>query len=301
MQEFPLVSVVIPFYSSLKGLLVKSVCSALNQSYSNVEVIVVDDCSPLSASKELSNVKDERLKVIWLKENVKGGIARNIGVEAAVGKFVAFLDYDDVWNEDKIEKQYRLFEQLTQERVSTNFVLYSQALVAGEGYGVVRPIRSIAKNEAVGDYLFVGKQLIQTSSIFLTRSLALEAKFDDIPRHQDYQFCLTLEAIGARFYMLPEATYSFFQIPKLNSYKYSLWWLENYQSYLSPEAKRAFSQGVVIRSMVSAGDFRVAAIYAFKNKFTRSFLLAILVRLIKSVMPSFALAFIRSFRRVEKA
>lgn len=69
----PLISVIIPFYSKTQGLLKNSVSSALSQSVHDIEVIVVDDCSPVSAVDELAEIKDERLKVVKHSKNQHGG------------------------------------------------------------------------------------------------------------------------------------------------------------------------------------------------------------------------------------
>lgn len=58
------VTVVIPFYSTIPGLLIKAVQSALKQTINNIQVIVVDDCSPLEAKCELKSITDPRLKII---------------------------------------------------------------------------------------------------------------------------------------------------------------------------------------------------------------------------------------------
>ena len=72
-NQSDLISVIIPFHSKLQGLLEGAVLSALNQSYSNIEVIVIDDFSPIYAEKELLSIKDTRLSIYRNDKNLNGG------------------------------------------------------------------------------------------------------------------------------------------------------------------------------------------------------------------------------------
>ena len=81
--------------------------SVLLQSYTNWELLIVDDCS-IDKSKELLESiakKDERIKVTFLNKNIGAAEARNIAIQQAKGKYIAFLDSDDLWSYQKLEKQ----------------------------------------------------------------------------------------------------------------------------------------------------------------------------------------------------
>ena len=105
------VSVVITTHGRLE-LLKKAITSVKQQSYSNIELIVVDDCSEDGtrewAEKNLNDID----KYIYIKkEDSKGGNhARNVGISASSGKYIALLDDDDIWMPTKIEKQIELME-----------------------------------------------------------------------------------------------------------------------------------------------------------------------------------------------
>ncbi|MGE4286789.1 MAG: glycosyltransferase family 2 protein [Phycisphaerae bacterium] len=96
------VSVVIAAYNAAEWL-GKAVMSALNQTCKPLEVVVVDDGSEDNTA-EIACVLGENVRVIQ-QENAGAGAARNAGIRAAKGDFVAFLDSDDYWLEDKLEKQ----------------------------------------------------------------------------------------------------------------------------------------------------------------------------------------------------
>lgn len=99
-----LVSVVIPSYNREKTIK-RAIISVLNQSYSNLEVIVVDDCSMDNTRLVVEEIEDPRVRYYVLPQNSGACAARNYGVEKANGKIIAFQDSDDLWHNDKLEKQ----------------------------------------------------------------------------------------------------------------------------------------------------------------------------------------------------
>lgn len=103
----PKVSVVIPTYN--RGHLIqKSINSVLNQTYRNIELIVVDDCSTDNTEAVVKEIKDERFIFLKSSERMGPSVARNKGIENATGELVAFQDSDDEWYIDKLEKQIEL-------------------------------------------------------------------------------------------------------------------------------------------------------------------------------------------------
>lgn len=101
-----LISVIMPAYNS-KNFIKESLCSALNQTYKNIEIIVVDDCSTDGTSEIIKQIQnnDSRIKYYRLDENSGAAVARTIAMEKANGIYFSFLDSDDIWKEDKLEKQ----------------------------------------------------------------------------------------------------------------------------------------------------------------------------------------------------
>lgn len=105
----PKVSVIIPTYNRAIQV-VKAIRSVLDQTYSDLEVIVVDDCSSDNTEEVVKGLNDKR--IIYLRHDInKGGAAaRNTGIKAAKGKYIAFQDDDDEWLPEKLEKQIGVFE-----------------------------------------------------------------------------------------------------------------------------------------------------------------------------------------------
>lgn len=105
-MKYPLVSIVTPTYNSEK-FVAETIESVLQQSYQNWEMIIVNDASidnTLTILKEYAR-EDKRIKIINNSRNLGVAKSRNIAIEAALGDYIAFLDSDDVWFQDKLEKQ----------------------------------------------------------------------------------------------------------------------------------------------------------------------------------------------------
>lgn len=108
----PLVSVIMPNYNSEKYIK-DSIESVLNQTYSNLELIIVDDISNDSSIKIIKEFvkSDKRVKFYQLDEKGGASKARNLAISKAKGKYVAFLDSDDLWKKEKLEKQINFMEE----------------------------------------------------------------------------------------------------------------------------------------------------------------------------------------------
>ena len=107
-----LISIITPYYNSSK-FIEECVNSVLPQSYSNWELLIVDDCSNDNSKELLLNLekKDERIKITFLDNNIGAANARNIAIQNATGKYIAFLDSDDLWESQKLDKQISFMVQ----------------------------------------------------------------------------------------------------------------------------------------------------------------------------------------------
>lgn len=114
------VSVIIPMYNSSKHI-EECLESVINQTYKNIEIIIVDDASSDNGLKLVKRIKDNRIKIIESKENVGAAIARNKGIELASGDYICFLDSDDYWVLDKLEKQLEFIENNNYTFIYSNY------------------------------------------------------------------------------------------------------------------------------------------------------------------------------------
>ncbi len=107
-----LVSIITPLYNAEKYI-ETTIQSVQYQTYKNWEMIIVDDCSkdrgPEIVKKYIEN--DNRIKLMKLEKNSGGAVARNRAIKEAKGKYIAFLDSDDLWYPEKLEKQLKFMEE----------------------------------------------------------------------------------------------------------------------------------------------------------------------------------------------
>ena len=189
-KEEVLVSVLIPNYKRDYELK-RAIQSVLIQSYKTLEILIVDDCSPnIEEIKQIvQEFNDTRITLLIHEYNKGGGGARNTGIVAANGKYIAFLDSDDTWEPTKIEEQVLLSEQYDRE-----VLCYTKSNIYTNNWVKIQPSRGIDEREPISDYLFANNGFIPTPSIFVTASLAKRCLFDEnLKRHQDYDFLFKLE------------------------------------------------------------------------------------------------------------
>ena len=108
----PLVSVITPAFNAEKTI-GKTIESVLKQSYKNLELIIVDDISSDNTVEIVKRYqrKDSRVKLFILEKKGGASGARNLAIKEAKGKYIAFLDCDDLWKKDKLKKQINFMEK----------------------------------------------------------------------------------------------------------------------------------------------------------------------------------------------
>ncbi|MEL7244467.1 MAG: glycosyltransferase [Cyanobacteria bacterium J06573_2] len=118
----PLISVIIPVFNGEKTIR-ETIFSVLNQTYKNIELIVINDGSLDLTLNIVYAIQDSRLKVFSYE---KSGVSmsRNRGIERASGQFISFLDADDIWTPEKIEKQFKALQANPQASVAYSWVDY---------------------------------------------------------------------------------------------------------------------------------------------------------------------------------
>ena len=110
MTKQPLISIIMPTYNCGK-FIGRTIDSVINQTYSNWELIVVDDCSKDDTEKVLNKYKkDKRINYIKLEKNSGAAVARTESMKRAKGNYMAFLDSDDLWYPKKLEKQLKFMQ-----------------------------------------------------------------------------------------------------------------------------------------------------------------------------------------------
>ncbi len=131
----PSISIITPSYNSSIFIL-KTLKSVTSQSFDNWEMIIVDDCSTDNSIEVIQPFAecDSRIKLIQLTENSGAAVARNKAIEAATGRFIAFLDSDDLWMPNKLEKQVQF---MLDQDIAFSFSAYEKIDETGNVFGTV--------------------------------------------------------------------------------------------------------------------------------------------------------------------
>lgn len=141
----PLVSVITPSFNCEKSIS-NTIESVINQSFIDWEMIIVDDCSTDNSVDVINSYieKDSRIKLIKRSWNAGPAIARNIAIENALGRYIAFLDSDDQWFSNKLEKQI-LFMQ--EKNIEFSYTAYNRYDFKGNHLGVYKPKLKVDYND----------------------------------------------------------------------------------------------------------------------------------------------------------
>jgi glycosyltransferase involved in cell wall biosynthesis len=185
--EKGLVSCIIPSYKR-SDTVTRAVQSVLNQTYSNVEVLVVDDnepgdeyCKALKNSLKVFN-NEKRVRYISQKQHINGAAARNVGIREARGEYIAFLDDDDEWLSTKIEKQIAFIKKFNVDATSCYYTFYKNGQLARKG-------PAYNDDNLLIDVLSRSIQVMAGSCfICKKRCIVQSGMFDEsLLRHQDLQ------------------------------------------------------------------------------------------------------------------
>ncbi|HJT38847.1 MAG TPA: glycosyltransferase family 2 protein [Sphingobium sp.] len=260
----PFFSVVIPLYNraDIVGDTIRSVQS---QDWQDFEIVIVDDGSRDNPAPVIEAFGDPRVRYIR-QDNAGGGAARNRGIEEARGRYIAFLDSDDLFLPGKLSI---MAEALAGDEDRT--VLYSRMKVdRGVDRYWIRPDRGIRDGEDVGEYLFCANQFMQTSTMVVPTKLAQDVLFDPaLKKGQDLDFCVRLQGAGARFRMIDRALTIWLDASEVGrtsyvkGYETSLDWLDRCGHLLTSRARRGYRATVLayhmapIRPVVALRDLVV--------------------------------------------
>jgi len=199
----PKVSVIIPAYN-VAPYIGETLRSVLAQTFTNFEVIIINDGSP--DTEEFERVLEPfRSRINYLKQENRGASsARNAGVRAARGEFVAFLDADDLWLPSYLEDQLRVTSERDCDLVCADALVVGESPDAGRTY-FEAVMHGAPPDEATFLDLLSGEQSLITSGVLVRRDLVIKVGlFDEALRNaQDFDLWLRLAREGARMAFQP--------------------------------------------------------------------------------------------------
>src|SRR5690625_5205046 len=188
-----LVTVITPTYNS-ENYIAETIESVLNQTYKHFEMIIVDDGSKDKTVKIIEQYlkKDDRLKMIRLKQNQGAAVARNTAINNANGRYLAFLDSDDLWLPEKLEKQLKFMQE---KDVAFSFTKYVRMKENGE---LTKNISKAPETITYNDLL--KHCVIGCLTVILDKEKIDTIQMENIRRRQDYALWLSITKKGIKAY-----------------------------------------------------------------------------------------------------
>lgn len=204
----PFFSIVIPTYNRADTMM-ETLASCWKQTCTDFEVILVDDGSSDHTREVAASVTQAAFRYIH-QENAGPAAARNTGLDAARGQYIAYLDSDDVWLPDHLA-QAQTALQPTHDGETPDF-LYTQIIVdRGVDRYWIKPASGMKTNDSIFDYLYVEGGFIQTSTMIVATHYRDQVRWDETVTFGDNdQYAIDLWKAGARPLMLksPKTIYA---------------------------------------------------------------------------------------------
>lgn len=182
--EEELCSVVMPAYNSEKYI-AEAIESVIKQTYKNWELIIVNDASQDATEKIIKTYqeKDKRIKLISLTNNQGVANARNTAIQNSEGRYIAFLDADDIWQKNKLQKQIQILNNSNTDISYTTYLMIDEA-------GQIIKERSVKETLKLKDLL--KENSIIFSSMVCKKEIINDKNFKSEWYHEDYIFLLDL-------------------------------------------------------------------------------------------------------------
>lgn len=200
-SQSPLISIVMPTYNHATYLPI-AIQSVLDQTFTNWELIIVDNFSTDNSLEVLSEFSDTRIKLLQINNEGCIGKSRNLAINSAKSEWLAFLDSDDSWEPNKLEV---VFEHLNEK---TDFLYHHLRVVDTDMHEVKSiQIRSRKLNSPIVKDLVLNGNTIATSSVVVRRNIILNvggmSEKTDLIGIEDYNTWLRISVITERFKLVP--------------------------------------------------------------------------------------------------
>jgi teichuronic acid biosynthesis glycosyltransferase TuaG len=183
MDSKVLITVIIPTYNSSKYI-IETIDSVIHQTFKDFEIIIVDDSSTDNTVELIKEFKFENIKLYTLKKNSGASVARNFALSKARGRFIAFLDSDDIWNLQKLEKQINFM-------ISNNYgFTYTSINIINENNQIIKKNRKTVN--VVKYKTLLRNTVIATSTVIIDKNQFGDFRMPIIRSGQDYATWLML-------------------------------------------------------------------------------------------------------------
>lgn len=253
-----LISIVIPTFNRVK-LLQRAIESVMRQSYEKFEIIVVIDGKDILTEFYLANLALKNLRIIINEKNMGGAESRNIGVQEAIGEWIAFLDDDDEWLPEKLEKQMNVIRSLNKS--TSHDIIGCQIIARKLGVDQILATKIPVPDRPIWEYilernsLYLNASQVQTSTLMIKKSTLLEFPFLKVKRHQEWDLLLRISILSPSRYFLISEPLAVWHIDENRSristhiskddYLFSIDWINKYAKSISKRAYGDFMLTVV--------------------------------------------------------
>jgi teichuronic acid biosynthesis glycosyltransferase TuaG len=197
------VTIITPMYNSSKYIS-ETIKSVQNQTYYDWEMIIVDDCSTDNSTSIVANIAsiDDRIILIYQSDNLGAAQARNSALELAKGRFIAFLDSDDLWRPDKLKKQVSF---MIRNQVAVSFTSYNLIDEMGNSKG-----HTYHSVEKINQQEYLKNTIIGLSTSMIdTKFVGNDFRFIDIRTRQDTSLWISILGRGFVAYGMSEVLASY--------------------------------------------------------------------------------------------
>lgn len=194
-----LVSVIMPAYNA-ERFIKESIDSVLAQTYKNWELIIVDDCSTDNTESIVYSYNDSRIRYMRNEKNLGAALTRNRAIKEARGRYIAFLDSDDLWMPEKLEKQIAFMQKQTLAMSYTPYYIIQPSRKN-------QPIRSCPK--MLNYYQLTKWNRIGCLTVIYDKEQVGAIQLPSIRKRNDYALWLTILRKGFTAYSLDEPLASY--------------------------------------------------------------------------------------------
>jgi glycosyltransferase involved in cell wall biosynthesis len=171
------VSIITPTFNS-ERFIAETILSVQAQTYKDWEMIIVDDCSTDRTAEIVASFqeKDSRIKYLYNSTNKGSAFSRNIAIQKAKGKWIAFLDSDDLWHPEKLEKQ---IEFMTRNDIHFSYTNYCEIDESSKEVGVSISGPEVITNKLMRAYCWPGCLTVMYDAEFLGLMQTAEIKINE--------------------------------------------------------------------------------------------------------------------------
>ena len=216
-----LVSIVMPSYNTERYIR-DSIDSVLAQTYTNWELLIIDDCSPDNSNEIIESYNEPRIRLLKNKKNLGAACSRNYGLREAKGRYIAFLDSDDTWVKDKLEKQVKFIQNNNYAFIYADY----RICLNGVWENVIRTAPDKINRRKIFNYCY-----FSTITVMYDVEKVGLIQIENLQKNNDYAMWIqALEKVDAyrqpeclSFYMKHENSVSSGSKWRLIKYHYIMW------------------------------------------------------------------------------